>query len=111
MLPEGLIAAGWQVDVVPAYRTVSAQPSPAVLAAAAGADVICFTSPSTFTRFVELAGREQLAPVVASIGPVTSAAIGAAAVPVTVQAAVYTVAGLVQAIVDWAAADGPRQVS
>lgn len=102
VLPAGLAAAGWRVDVVPAYRTVAAQPDAAQLAAAGGADVVCFTSPSTFERFVELAGRDRLAPVVASIGPVTSAAIRNAGVAVTVEAAVHTVAGLVAALVAWA---------
>ncbi len=102
-LPDGLVAAGWQVDVVEAYRTgVAGAPDVGVRAAVAGADVVCFTAPSTFERFLALAGAGAVAPVVACIGPVTGDAVRAAGFEVTVEAAVHTVAGLVDALVSWA---------
>ena len=55
VLPEGLAAKGWTVDVVEAYRTVVARPDPAALAAAAAADAITFTSSSTVTNYLDVA--------------------------------------------------------
>ena len=104
VLPEGLRRAGWEVDVVEAYRTVAGRPSPAALDAAGAADVVCFTAPSTFERFLALAGAERLAPAVACIGPVTAAAVQAAGIEPAVVAAVHTVPGLVDALADWASA-------
>ena len=98
VLPDGLGAAGWQVDVVEAYRTVPAVPDPAVLDDAASADAICFTSASTVTNYLSAAGGGRIPPVVASIGPVTTAAAEAAGITVTVEASPHTIAGLVDAL-------------
>ena len=100
VLAEGLRAKGWQVDVAEAYCTVAAQPSQEALAAAAKADAIAFTSSSTVTSFLDLAGRDALPPVVACIGPVTAATAVEHGVAVTVVAAEHTVGGLVDALVD-----------
>jgi len=100
VLADGLLAKGWQVDVVEAYRTVPARPSDASLAAAVGADAIAFTSSSTVTSWLSLAGWESsLPPVVACIGPVTAATAVEHGLPVTVVAAEHTVKGLVDALV------------
>ncbi|MGI8807611.1 MAG: uroporphyrinogen-III C-methyltransferase [Acidimicrobiales bacterium] len=98
VLAEGLAAKGWQVDVVEAYRTATARPSDSALAAAAKADAIAFTSSSTVTSWLALAGA--LPPVVACIGPVTAATAAEHGVAVTVVAAEHTVDGLVAALVD-----------
>ncbi|MCU4183154.1 uroporphyrinogen-III C-methyltransferase [Acidiferrimicrobium sp. IK] len=98
VLPDGLRGAGWDLDVVEAYQTVPATPDPALLDAAASADAICFTSASTVTNYLAAAGASRLPPVVASIGPVTTAAATAAGVAVTVEAAEHTIAGLVDAL-------------
>ncbi|MEO6318755.1 MAG: uroporphyrinogen-III C-methyltransferase, partial [Acidimicrobiales bacterium] len=47
VLPDGLRARGWDVDVIDAYRTVPASITDAQRAAVAEADVITFTSSST----------------------------------------------------------------
>jgi uroporphyrinogen III methyltransferase/synthase len=99
VLAEGLLAKDWQVDVVEAYRTVAAQPSEDALAAAAKADAIAFTSSSTVTSWLALAGTDALPPVVACIGPVTAATAAEYGVPVTVAATEHTVDGLVDALV------------
>ena len=99
VLAEGLRARGWQVDVVEAYRTVPATPSPDALAAAAKADAIAFTSSSTVTSWLDVAGVDLLPPVVACIGPVTAATAAERGVPVTVVADEHTVDGLVAALV------------
>ncbi len=99
-LPEGLRAAGWDVDVVEAYRTVPATPDPAALDAAAAADIVTFTSSSTVTRFLEVAGPDRVPPLVACIGPVTSATAQDAGLTVDVEATDHTVPGLVAALVE-----------
>src|SRR5207245_1887132 len=73
VLPESLRAKGWRVDVVEAYRTRPVEPSATALAEAAKADAITFTSSSTVTNFVQMAGLDAVAPVVVCIGPVTAA--------------------------------------
>ncbi|HEX2047574.1 MAG TPA: uroporphyrinogen-III C-methyltransferase [Acidimicrobiales bacterium] len=100
VLAEGLRAKGWQVDVAEAYRTVPARPSPEALAAAGKADAVAFTSSSTVTSFLSLAGADALPPVVACIGPVTAATAAEHGVPATVVAGEHTVDGLVGALVD-----------
>ena len=97
-LPDGLRAAGWEVDVVEAYRTAQGQPSPQALASAAGADAITFTSPSTVRSYLELAGPGAVPPVVACIGPVTAAAARESQIDVAVVADVHTMEGLVDAL-------------
>lgn len=106
VLAQGLVNAGWQVDVVEAYRTVH-PPVPADrLAAAAGADAVTFTSASTVDGWVAAAGRDALPPLVATIGPVTTAAATAHGIAVDVEAPVHTIAGLVDALVDRLATGG-----
>lgn len=100
VLPEGLRAAGWEVDVVEAYRTLRAEPSADALAAAAGAHAITFTSPSTVRSYLELAGSDGVPPVVACIGPVTAAAARESGLGVDVVADVHTVEGLVGALAE-----------
>ena len=96
LVPVELTRRGAVVDVVEAYRTV----------APAGAfdlsdkpDWITFTSSSTVRNFVAMAGADAIAGVkVASIGPVTSATARELGIEVTVEASVFTVDGLVDAI-------------
>ncbi|MBM3663123.1 MAG: uroporphyrinogen-III C-methyltransferase [Actinobacteria bacterium] len=103
VLPDGLRAAGWDVDVVPAYRTVAAEHDPAVLDAVRSADVVTFTSSSTVDRFVAAFGIESVPPVVACIGPITAATAVGHGVSVDVEAERHTIEGLVDALCDWAA--------
>ncbi|HEX2700967.1 MAG TPA: uroporphyrinogen-III C-methyltransferase [Acidimicrobiales bacterium] len=100
VLPDGLRARGWTVDVVEAYRTEPAAVAPARLAEATGADAIVFTSASSVTAWVAAAGAGATPPVVACIGPVTSEAACAAGLAVTATAAEATLDGLVGALVD-----------
>ena len=98
VLAEGLRAKGWTVDVVTAYRTERVRPSAAALAAAATADAITFTSASTVTNYVEVAGADAVPPVVVCIGPITAEAATAAGLSVTAVAEVHTVDGVVNAL-------------
>ena len=99
-LPAGLSARGWTVDVVEAYRTGLVQPSPAALAAARRADAVTFTSSSTVTNYLEVAGDGPHPAVVACIGPVTADTARAAGLSVTVEAAEHTIGGLVLALME-----------
>ncbi len=99
VLPDGLAAAGWDVEVFEAYRTCAAVADPGRLEAAAGADAITFTSSSTVERGIELLGLDRVPPLVACIGPITAATARRRGLAVAVEADVHTVAGLVDALV------------
>jgi uroporphyrinogen III methyltransferase/synthase len=98
VLPEGLRAAGFAVDVVEAYRTEVAPPSQQARAAAADADAVTFTSSSTVTGYLEAVGREAVPPVVACIGPITADTARRCGLTVDVVAPVHTIDGLVDAL-------------
>jgi uroporphyrinogen III methyltransferase/synthase len=104
VLPEGLEAKGWAVDVVEAYRTEQAAPDPVALEAARHGDAITFTSSSTVTNYLAAAGLDALPPVVACIGPVTAETARSAGIDVTIEAEIHTVEGLVDALLRWFAA-------
>jgi len=99
VLPHGLAARGWQVEVVEVYRTVAADPPPSLRHAVAEADVVTFTSASTVDRFVASVGIDHLPRHVVSIGPVTSAAARELGVTVSVEATDHTIDGLIDAMV------------
>ena len=98
VLPEGLVAAGWDVDVVPAYRTVAPTPDPAAAALLAEAEVITFTSSSTVTNFVDSYGIDAVPEVVATIGPITSTTARSRGLEVAVEASEHTIDGLIAAL-------------
>ena len=102
VLPEGLRARGWEVDVVDAYRTVAAVVSDDQRAAIRGADVITFTSSSTVERWLDAVGAEALPPVVACIGSITAETARKHGLTVDIEAPVPTIDGLVAALLDWA---------
>ena len=99
VLPEGLRARGWTVDVVEAYRTRTAAPAPEVIADARAADVITFTSSSTVERYLEIAGTESVPPLVVCIGPITAETARSRGLQVDVEASVHSIDGLVDALV------------
>jgi uroporphyrinogen III methyltransferase/synthase len=102
ILPQTLRQGGAEVDVLPLYRTVTPDPppDPAVLA---GADVVTFTSASTVSSFLALAGdsgRRLLdTATVAAIGPITAARLSEAGVRSDLVPTEYTIDGLVGEIV------------
>jgi len=97
VLPDGLAAAGWDVDVVPAYRTVAPAPDPAAAALLADTEAIAFTSSSTVTNFVDAYGVGAVPAIVASIGPLTSAPARDRGLDATLEASAPTVEGLIAA--------------
>jgi uroporphyrinogen III methyltransferase / synthase len=103
VLPEGLRAKGWDVDVVEAYRTEQAPLTEEQVAAVAVADVVTFTSSSTVSNFLAAMGGQPIPPVVVAIGPITAATVRDHGLAVDVEAEVHTIDGLVDALVAWAA--------
>ncbi len=101
VLPDGLRAKGWQVDVVEAYRTQAVEPTAAQRDAVAAADAVTFTSSSTVTNFVASFGVDLVPPVVACIGPVTAATARQHGLTVDVEASVHTTEGLLDALADY----------
>ena len=98
VLVDGLGAKGWAVTVVEAYRTRPAEPSPSTLAEARKADAITFTSSSTVTNFLQVAGADAVPPVVVCIGPITAATARDAGLTVDVVAEEHTIDGVVDAL-------------
>jgi uroporphyrinogen III methyltransferase / synthase len=100
VLVEGLVQAGWAVDLVEAYRTLPAVPSEDVTQAVADADAACFTASSTVTGFVSAFGLAAVPPVVVCIGPVTAATARDAGIRVAGVAVTHTIDGLVAALIE-----------
>ena len=74
-LAAGLVALGWEVEDVTAYRTVRAAPPPAQTREAiktGGFDAVLFTSSSTVRNLIGIAGKPHASTVVAVIGPQTA---------------------------------------
>jgi uroporphyrinogen III methyltransferase/synthase len=100
VLPKGLGARGWQVDVVEAYRTERLPPSADALAAVRTAQAVTFTSSSTVTGFLEVVDRSDVPSIVACIGPVTADTARSLGLHVDVVAGTHTIEGLVDALVE-----------
>ena len=102
VLPDGLRALGCLVDVVPAYRTVPDGADAVELRESLAGDrvhVATFASASAVRGYVDAVGAElaRRAPAV-SIGPVTSAAIRSAGIPLIAEAHESTIEALVAAV-------------
>ncbi len=104
ILPDGLRKAGAEVDVVPVYRTVPAEPHPATLARVrhGDVDVVTLTSSSTARNLATMLdgniGSLNHA-TVACIGPVTAKTARQVGFKVDVVAQEYSIPGLITAIV------------
>jgi uroporphyrinogen III methyltransferase/synthase len=98
VVPDALRAAGAEVDVVALYRTVAEPLSDSARGAALGADWATFTSASSVRSFHAAAGT-LAGPRLASIGPVTSAALREVGHEPDLEADDHTPDGLVAALV------------
>jgi uroporphyrinogen III methyltransferase/synthase len=98
IVPDALRDAGAEVDVVALYRTVAEPLADDARAAALGADWATFTSASSVRFFHEAAGTLD-GPRLASIGPVTSAALRELGHEPDLEASDHTPDGLVAALV------------
>jgi uroporphyrinogen III methyltransferase/synthase len=112
-LPLGLRSRGAVVDVIPVYETVREPGDGRALAAALVAgeiDVVTFTSSSTVRGFAELVGPAAARSgrfAAAVIGPVTATTARELGIRVAVEAAAYTIPGLVDALARHFAARAP----
>ncbi|MBZ5598142.1 MAG: uroporphyrinogen-III synthase [Acidobacteriia bacterium] len=112
VIPRELRRLGALVDVVEAYETVVPQASRTRLRAAfknpkLRPDVVAFTSSSTARNFLALLASRRGRPLhtrqlegvrLASIGPVTSSTLRELGLRVDIEAAEYTIPGLIKAI-------------
>lgn len=106
VLPDGLRAMGWSVDVVAAYRAEPRILAAAERAAVAGCDTVIFTSPSVVDAFCDQPEPLPVPETVAAIGPVTAAAARRRNLTVHVEAGEHTIEGLVASLAAHAAAAG-----
>jgi uroporphyrinogen-III synthase len=115
-LADELGRRGAIVHEVPVYRTLPAVPGPEALAELKrGVDFITFTSASTARNFVTVLAHEKLSvprllknAQVACIGPITAQTARELGLPVHIQAEIYTMDGLVQALEQHLAAPAER---
>ena len=101
VLPDGLRARGYDVDVLSVYRTVQATPDDATSARVRAGDVdaITFTSSSTVTNLCDVLGAvPEPQPLVVSIGPVTSETARARGLRVDIEADPHTIDGVIAAL-------------
>ena len=103
LLPDELRRRGADVDVVTVYDTVRAASLPCPVAVIEAADYVTFTSGSTARHFAALMGAHDLAARLravrlASIGPLTSATLRELGLPVAIEAADFSAAGLAVAL-------------
>lgn len=102
VLPDGLRERGYEVDVLPIYRTVPAAPDADALARVRAGDVdgITFASSSTVTNFCDLVGDlPDPHPPVFSIGPITSQTARERGLEVTAEADPHTILGVAEAVI------------
>jgi uroporphyrinogen III methyltransferase/synthase len=101
VLPDSLREHGAEVVEVTAYRTVpdgSEIEGMRERLRSGTVDMITFTASSTVQNYVDLLGAEVGDARVASIGPITSRTAGELGLTVDVEAAEYSIPGLVQAV-------------
>ncbi|HEU0166560.1 MAG TPA: uroporphyrinogen-III synthase, partial [Chloroflexota bacterium] len=103
VLPARLTAHGAEVDVVEVYRTQAPEGAAErlrELVAGGKVNVVTFTSSSTVTNFLTLAGGLPPNVKVACIGPITRRTAEEQGLKVDIEASTYTTAGLKQALID-----------
>jgi len=106
ILPEGLRKVGFRVKIIDLYNTILPEEGALALKQAfkEQVDFVTFTSSSTVENFIKLLGgdyRKKLSGVkLASIGPVTSSTLKKFGLKANVEAKVYTIVGLVKAMVE-----------
>ena len=106
-LSEGLLALGWEVEDVTAYRTVRATPPPAPMREAIKTgkfDAVVFTSSSTVRNLVGIAGKPHPQTIIGVIGPATARTCEEHGLRVDVVAAKPSVVELADALASFAAA-------
>ncbi len=104
-LPEGLKKLGGQVTEVEAYKTIlETEGQEDALAAldSSQIDAVTFTSASTARNFAAILGPDRLKKILSgqtkffSIGPITSKAMSDSGIPISAEAKVHDIPGLIQ---------------
>lgn len=110
-LPEALRAHGAEVTELVAYRTVMPKSSEALVDALMtfAPGLVTFSSSSTVRNFCHLLGAERMdalktRAVFTAIGPITARTARELGVHPAIEAEEHSIPGLIQAIVEWAAA-------
>jgi uroporphyrinogen III methyltransferase/synthase len=103
ILPDALRAKGWTVETPTAYETVHPLLTREQRRALVGAHVVTFASSSAVTGLLETVGIDELPPVVASIGPATTATLAGLGIAVAIEAPQHTMASLLDELVAYAA--------
>ena len=99
ILPQELKKFGADVDVVSAYKTVSAIENKINLE---NIDLITFTSSSTVKNLINAVGTESVKKIkTAAIGPITAATLKNFGIEADIIANEYTINGLVEAILNY----------
>lgn len=98
VVADGLRAKGWDVDAIVGYRTVPADPGPALVDAVGRADAVVFTSGSTVRHFVRAVGLHGVPATAVSIGPQTTAVAEELGVRIAVTATLHHLDGVVEAL-------------
>ena len=107
VLPDGLTAKGYEVDVLAVYRAEPAPVAPDDVARirSGAVDAITFTSSSTVDNFCDALGGRPVGatvpvpqPAVVSIGPITSDTARSRGLQVDIEADPHTIDGLVEAL-------------
>jgi len=109
VLPDSLRAAGAEVDVVPAYRTIRDDTDiteVVELFESGCVDAVTFASAGTVSQFVGLLGEERARTylgrtAVAVIGPITAQAVEALGLAAAIRARESTIESLVEAIAEY----------
>ena len=104
-LADGLRRAGWEVEQVAAYTTVTADahdlpPDLERTWATGGVDAVVLTAPSTTRAVLELLGPPPQGTGLVAIGATTAAAAHELSLPVTTTAPSPTPEGVLQATID-----------
>jgi uroporphyrinogen III methyltransferase/synthase len=102
VLPQALRDRGWLVETPTAYETIHPALTREHLVALRSGHVVTFASSSAVHGLLASVEADELPPVIASIGPATSATLVANGIDVDVEATEHTMPGLLAALVDYA---------
>ena len=109
-LADGLRRAGWEVEQVAAYTTITADahdlpPRLERAWAAGGVDVVVLTAPSSTRAVLDLLGPPPRGTGLVAIGATTAAATRGLGLPVAAVASSPTPEGVLQATIDVTTSD------
>jgi len=102
VLPEAIRDRGWLVETPTAYQTIHPALTREQHLALGSGHVVTFASSSAVQGLLASVDASELPPVVASIGPATTATLVAHGLDVDIEAAEHTTSGLLAALVGYA---------